>query len=126
MKTIIAGSVYVLKSDCTKADLEKVQSYDPKALTIFDEKGVPTFGIAVGPIASVTNKGVVYSEETRDDKHACITLPLPKGENATEYVVDKLLPILDKVNEIEGRIPGVIDEINAKREAVAQAINVQA
>lgn len=126
MKTIIAGSVYVLKSDCAKKDLEKVQSYDPAALTILDEKENPVFAIGVGKVPQITRFGIVYNEETRDDKHACITLPLPAGVDAEEYVIDKLLPILDKVNEIEARIPAALEQIDAKRQAVAEAINVQA
>ena len=126
MKTIIAGTCYVLKSDCTKADLEKVQKHSPEALTIIDEKEKPIFALGIGDVPQVTRFGVVYNDETRDDKHACITLPLPKGVNAEEYVVDKLLPILDKVNKVEDGVPAAIAAIEAKRADVAAAINVQA
>jgi len=128
MKIIIAGGVYVLKSDAKLEDLKYVQKYSPDTLVLKDEDGDPTFAISVGCTSSISKYGVCFNTETHDeDKLACITMPLPSGiTNAQEYVVDQIGDILANLTEIEGLIAGAIEGVKAKRAAVAESIEVVA
>lgn len=122
---VIAGSVVVIASAHTKAELEKVAAYKPEALQLKDKEGNTYFTLLPGCTGNATPTALVYSEVTPDGTgKACLTLPLPEGEDAKKAVAAAYGPMIANANKVEAQIADALIETNAMLADVENQITV--
>ncbi len=111
-KINIAGNVFVITSAYSLEQLKQVERYRPEALTLKDEDGNVTFAVGTGS-SSFGKIGVSFNDTTYDEhKLACITLNIPNGtQDAKQYVADYVGMAFLKLQNIEARLSGVLEEI---------------
>ena len=122
----VAGNSYVITSELSLTDLETIKKYRPSALALVDpETKEPIFKIGLGS-SSISDHGVSFGGASNDErKLATATLPIPSDvEDAKAYVLDKAGLALANLNKIEENIAGVLEEIRAERDEIAQNITV--
>lgn len=127
MKVKIVSNVIVFESAVTKADLETIQKYNPKALNLYDEDKNPVFCIGVAKKGSVSNIGMFFDDASRVNGNAVFTLPavdLPRGHEV-EAITDKFGVVIDMVAKIEAGIGDALAEVAKTREQIAGAITVE-
>jgi hypothetical protein len=122
-KIAIAGDRVVVTSSVTLENLKLVEKHRPDALRLKDDDGNTTFALGVGS-NSINSNGVSYAKVTYDeDGFATATTVIPEGvEDPKDYIVDTFGPTLEKLNQIEGTLPDIIDEINLARDTVRESI----
>lgn len=127
-KVTIAGNAVVITSSMKYEDLETIQKYRPDALTLYggEDGKEPEFTVAVGRCPEIGKYGIVFNGTTRnDDKLACLTIcECNNIEDMKEHVADSYGAALTKLNELEGKLAGVVEEIAAAKQAVIDAIEV--
>jgi len=123
-KVIIAGNALVLKSDITKADLEKVLKYSPKTVKLFNDKEQEKFRIGFGATSNVSPVGVNFNSIDEAGK-IFITDTIPLGTPDREaFVADYMLKILSNLEKIEAAVVEELPIIDAKITAMKAKIIV--
>lgn len=129
-KILVAGDAVVAKSDVTLEDLKLVKKYRPNALKVMggeDGKEV-VFKVDVtdkGGSGSINTYGATFAKATNDEeKVAVITMLVPDGEKAEDYVSDKIGVGVLHLMKVEEALSDVIDEIKAEQQAVLDCIEV--
>ena len=125
-KATAVGNVVVVTSERTLEELKLVKKCRPKALTLYDGDD-PVFAISTEGKAGINKYGATFTDEARDGSgKACITVPIAySGDDVKSFIADELGGALIYINELEAKLPEVIQEIKAEREAVLAQIAVQ-
>lgn len=124
---IIAGSVVVLVSPHTQEELKQVAAYKPQALQLKDGDGEVLFSLVPGLEGNATPGALIYSETAPDGTgKACVTLPLPRGDDVKKAVAAFYGPIIAKANLVEAQIDAALVETNTMLAEVESQIIVAA
>lgn len=128
-KIVIAGNAVVVTSALTLEDIKKVEKYRPEALILKggEDKKEAIFGIqSATHNGGITKYGATFADESRDEhKFAQITMCLEGVTgDVKEYVADTFGAAVDMINQLETTLPGVIEEIDAKKKAVIDSITI--
>lgn len=126
-KVQILGDAVVLTSAIKSETLVKLAKYAPKSLKLVDkETKNELFAVGVGPVATATKHGVVFSGKN-EEGFANATFQLSTGlsnEQKKAHVQDTLGFAILNLNKIEEQIAGAADELTAAFAQVQEAINI--
>ena len=129
-KITIVGDAAVITSSLKLADIKKVAKYRPSALILMggEDGKEPVFRIGATDGDGIINQyGAEFNGETRDaEKLATITLTFSvEGDcDIKEVVADTIGPWVMTLNKLEAQIPGILEEIDAEKEAILANITV--
>ena len=130
-KITIAGNAVIVTAETKLTDLQKIQRYNPKALTLMggEDNKEPVFRVVVTPgvPGSIDSFGAEFGAATRDESaKATMTMALPAeaGDDVVSYVADKLGAAITALNKLEAGFPAVLQQIDADRAAVMANITV--
>lgn len=130
-KLSILGDAVVITSAITLEDIRKIEKFNKGALTIHEEvdgEKTPVFAISSGKTGDINQFGATFASETRDDaKFAQITLCTCAAgvtSDAAEWAAEKFGKALMRLNQLEERVPAILQEIAAEKEAVMANITV--
>lgn len=128
-KIVIAGEAVVVTSKMKLADLRKIAKYRPNVLILKggEDGKEPIFRVGVTNGAGTINKyGVEFANETHDEeKLATITLILNDIEgDVREAVAEEIGTAILNLNEIEEKLPYVLEEIEDEKESILSSITV--
>lgn len=127
----VAGSACVITSALKRKDLELVAKYRPEELCLYEGEGKDkeaVFGVCLTESSAGTlNKyGAEFGPATSQEGLATITLLIdPDEENVASMLEDKIGPGLLKLDEIEAKIPAVLDAIKADQAKVREHITLE-
>lgn len=129
MKTIVAGNDFIVKSDLTVEQLRTVETYEPDALKLFDDKGNVTFQVAVSDSETsgmVTKYGITFCDLPTLDgyAHATMTVNGDIGEFINDVVLTKFVAPLANLKTIEEKILGddILGKIAERNKAIVDNI----
>ena len=126
-KITIAGQAVVVTSTLKLEDIKMVKKYRPDALTLRGggDGKEPIFALGVGE-GGINKFGASFQMETRDEeKLAVLTMTTGyDGDDIEEFVADELGAAIVNLGKLEEKLPGVIDEIKAERQAIMSNITV--
>ena len=128
-KVVIAGNAVVINSTIKFEDIKKVAKARPTALTLMggEDNKEPIFTIGT---CSCTNgvinaNGALFGSATRDDDRlATITMVVEGEGDIKEFVAEEFGAALINLSKLEEKLPAVIEEINAEKDAVLGSITV--
>lgn len=125
----ISGQAVTITSKVKLADLRTVEKYRPDALTIKGGEDGKEIIFAVGTTSGEGNLntyGASFGAETYDEgKYAVITKPLTGVVgDVKEYVADMYGAAKKLLDEVEARIPAVLEEIAANKKEVMDSITI--
>lgn len=123
----IAGKAVVITSTLKLEDIKTVGKYRPKALSVYggEDGKEEIFAIKAGCSESVSQYGICFADETRDEKLATVTMTTNyDGDDIEGYVADRLGAAIVHLNKLEETLPAVIEEIAAERASVMSNITV--
>ena len=127
----IVGDAMVVVSSHTLEDIQTLEKYAPKALSLYeaneDGKREEVFKVCTTTGAgSVGKYGVSFSSSTHDEaKLAAVTLCIPADvEDAKEYAADQVGYAVMKLNQVEAQIPEALRQVEAERAEVLRNISV--
>lgn len=129
-KIVIAGDAVVVTSAIKHEDLLTVKKYRPDALILKggEDGKEPIFGVNVtnGGVGEINQYGATFGMATRDDDKLATLTMLATGvtTDIKDFVADKIGGALINLNKLEEILPAVIEEINAEKAAVLDAISI--
>lgn len=130
-KMKIIGDVCVIESLHTLADLQTLQKYAPKSLSLFetneDGKREEIFRVCTTTgKGSIGTFGASFASESHDErKVATITMALPSDvEDAVEYVAEAVGLAIVNLNKVEAQIPAALEHVAADKAAVMANIEL--
>lgn len=128
-KITIMGDALIVTSDLKLSDYELVQKYRPQALELTEGEGKDAeklFRVSVGNVGSINRLGATWSGEARDGSgKACITLSVcPCATDVTEWVSDTYGTALMYINQLEAKLPAVVDSIKGEKAKIKESIVV--
>ena len=114
----LIGAAAVIVSGVKLEDWKRVELYAPDALEIRDENGETVFRVMTsGGPGSICENLVTWGNYPTDEGLATITLLLDEDvEDKLAAVMDVAGSALEKVENIEKAIPGILEEIDARGE----------
>jgi len=127
-KAKVVGNVVVVESSAKLEDLQLIKKYRAKTLTMMEGEGAnkqPVFQVGLGADenGSMSNHGVNFSTRTTPDGKATVTLPLPKGAEASKETVEDMIGgALLKLAKMEEGYAATIEEIKAEQTKVREHI----
>lgn len=127
----IAANAAVIKSDLKIKDIEVLEKYNPAELVLMggkdDEEEIFSIGLSTGK-GSLSQHGATFSKTgIAPQGAATITVDIPNFGSADEakgYIADKYGVALDRLAQIEAKVPDKVTAFKAKREALMQQISV--
>lgn len=121
------NTMLTVKTDCTLADIQRVATHKPEALTIVDADGKLIFSIGVAKTGCgcINNVGAEFAPVAATEGKAKITVGLPEVEDAPEYVAEQYASALNHIQTIERQITTALTNIEAKKSAIKQMIEVR-
>lgn len=133
-KIKIAGDAAVVTSALKLSDIQTVEKYRPKALTLYggEEGKTPLFvvGTTAKGSGSINEYGAVFNGESHDGEgFATLTVSIldrPKDVCVKDWIADKLGGAIINLNALEEQLPAVLTEIAEQKERVVSGIEVLA
>ena len=127
----IAANAAVIKSDLKVKDIEVLEKYNPAELVLMggkdDEEEIFSIGLSSGK-GSLSPHGATFSKTgIAPQGAATITIDLPNFGSADEakgYIADKYGVALDRLAQLEAKVPEKVTAFKAKRDALIAQINV--
>lgn len=129
-KITICGDALVVTSALKFEDICLVNENRPKELTLWGEengKPVPDFSIsATCGKGNISPFGICFGGATHDGNgFASITGYIPAGDgDVKERVANQVGAAVLKLNELEEKLPPVIEEIKAQKQAMLDSIQL--
>lgn len=125
----IVGSVAVVESGATLANIKKLQKYRPNALKLFDGTGKDkeeVFVVGAGKgNGSICTYGASFGYATTEDGRATITLVIPEGTtDAKKWVMETVGTAILNLNKVEAQFEAVGEEIDTELNAIESNITV--
>jgi hypothetical protein len=124
-KIKVMGDVIQISTDLTREELERVQSYAPNALKLFDEEKNEIFGVGIGD-ASYSKYGICFCSETAEGKMFMTTgNPVtdhsdPAGER--EQIVRYFAPVISKLMMVEANVNLAKADLDAVEAGVQDSV----
>ena len=126
LKTKITLNKAAIISDFTLEQIKLVEKYQPEELSVYNaETKELLFKMATGNNGAISAYGIIFNTTNSEGK-AALMIDIA-GETADEkkaFIVDNYGVAIDNANMIESHLQGIIDDIIAKKEAVAASITV--
>lgn len=128
-KITIAGEAIIIKSALKLEDIRTIQKYRPEALVLMggEDGKDPIFAIGVtNGSGNINDVGASFGRESYDeDKLAVITM-VADGVTGDpkEWVADRIGSAVMRLNELEAKLPAVLEELAGQKAAVLEAITV--
>lgn len=128
-KILVAGDAVVVKSAITLEDLKLAKKYRPHALKLMggEDNKETIFKVDVSErgMGSINTYGATFVKATDDDdKLAVITMLVPDGENAENYVTEQIGVGILNLTKVEEALEVVIDDIKDEQQQVMDCIEV--
>lgn len=129
-KATVTGSACVIVSDLKKEDLDLVKKYRPEELVLYKGEGKekePVFAVGVSRYSDghLSRNGAEFGTATTADGNATITIPVdPTEGNFAVKLEDAIGVALLKIDEIEAKIPAIMEEIHAEQARVREHITI--
>ena len=122
----VLGQTAVVISDFTREELQEIGKYRPDALVLVDEKTKePVFGVSVSTGAGRINKvGATYGSGKDANGKVIITLDIPDGKDAKEYIEETVGVSILTLRKIEAGLSAKLAEIAAEKAEVLGTIEV--
>ena len=124
----ISGASAVLVSDVALSDWERVEKFNPEEMVILDEEKEPIFKVKVaseGP-GSVNEYGVTFGAYTNEGGKATVTVLLDEEiDDKREAVREIMGTALLTLNEIEQKIPDLLEKIAQKEAKIDELITAK-
>ena len=124
-KLTIMGDMIQIKSDLTKAEVERVRDFAPEALKLVDEDGNEVFGVSIGD-SFWSKYGICFCSEDQNGKLFMSTnnpvIDHADPEKEKKEVIKTFAPVLNKLNAVEAHIKDVQETITAVEVEAASAI----
>ena len=117
-------------SDLKKEDLDLVKKYRPEELVLYKGEGKekePVFAVGVSRYSDghLSRNGAEFGTATTADGNATITIPVdPTEGNFAVKLEDAIGVALLKIDEIEAKIPAIMEEIHAEQARVREHITI--
>ena len=123
-KITIAGDAIVVTSALTLKELATLEKYNPKALSLYEDKE-ETFRVCTGG-NSISEYGACFGSETHDEaKKATITLEIPRGvQDAKEYAVELVGGAVMNLDEVEKQANTALETVKANMDKVRESIQM--
>lgn len=121
-----AGGAVALVSDLRLEEIELLEKYRPKALTLY-EGDEAVFRVSTGSEGDVSKYGACFAAATRDEAAlAEHTILIPADvTDVKEFAVESIGPAVLQLNRVEEQakaaLTGIKDELAKVREAVSIA-----
>lgn len=130
-KISIVGDAAVVTSTLSVEDIKTLKKYRPEALTLMggEDGKEPVFAVELADgCGSISKYGITFSGATRDgEKKATLTLILKNVTgDVREYVADMYGSALAHLNEMESILPGVLADVNERKQNILESITVSA
>lgn len=132
MQIKVNGNVVVLESSLKMEDLTKVQKYRPEELSVKGGKDNEQVMFTVMPAAAgsdgLTDKVAFFAPALNGKASITISnIPAAAKVNAETlkgYIADTVGGAKAYIEKLEGKLPGIVEEINAQRAALMQGIDM--
>lgn len=120
----IVGSVAVIESDLTPAEIKTAEKYRPDALTVVNKDDEPVFrmGTTNTQEGSINKFGASFGVATSTEGYATITVPWDNGDDAISRFVDKFGGALNFIKKLEDNVKNQLDDITEENNAVKAMI----
>lgn len=128
-KIVIAGDAIVITSSMKLEDIQTIQKYRPKELTLWGgENGKePIFAIGITDDAGNINEfGASFGRESHDDEKLATITMVAGGVvgDVKEWVADRIGGAIINLNKLEEKLPVVLEEISHQKAEVMSNITV--
>ena len=129
-KITVAGDAVIVTSEVlTLDDIKTLKKYRPESLTLFggEDGKEPLFVLDVDEAGkgNIGKYGASFGGETHDEeKLACITMVFASSSNIKDAICDQFGSALIALNELEKKLPAVLDEIKEQKDYVMSNITV--
>ena len=124
-KLTIMGDTIQLTSEITKAELERVENFAPKALKLFDNEGNEVFGVGFGN-ANFSKYGICFCSETAEGKLFMTTnnpvVDHSDAEEERKEIIRYFAPLLNKLNTVEANVAAAKEGLDEAEAAVEDAV----
>lgn len=124
-KVKVLGDMMQIKSDITGKTFDKVEKFAPEMLKLVDDAGNEVFGITRGD-AFYSKYGICFCSEDAEGKLFMSTNnPVTNhgdAEKEKDEVVEKLAPIINKLNAIEKQILAAEEMLTAIETDVRESV----
>lgn len=121
----VSGRTATIVSAYTFEDFVKLEKYRPEALVLEDYDGNVIFKVGTSCVGSVSDFGIGFADETFGNGKACVTvLGGDAYATAEEFVLEEVGTAINKLNKVEARIAGALDEVEAEINAIKDAIEI--
>lgn len=126
-KVRVMGDAIQMKSDLTKADLERVKTFAPDALKLFDEEGNEVFGVDMGD-ARFSKFGVCFSNTDSEGK-LFMTSDSPvtdhsDPEKEKEEIIKYFAQILNKLDAVETNVNAAMEALINIEDSVRNSVEI--
>ena len=124
IKVYIMGAAAVVVSGTKLEDWKLVEKYTPEALQIVSGEGEPLFRVETASgTGSMNRYGVVWGSHTGEDGGATVTILIDDDvEDKKEAVLEVIGTALLDLQEIEERLPEVLEEIHGNMQKMESYI----
>ena len=121
----VIGNRAFVESDFTPEELREVAKYRPAALTLVDEETKePVFSVCMSSgDGSIGKYGAEYGCKNAAG-HALISMEIPDGVDAKEYIEEKVGVAILLLRKVEAGLSSKLDEIKAEKDEVLGTIEV--
>lgn len=122
----VLGQTAVIESGFTPEQIAEVAKYRPAALQLIDKEAKEVeFAVGIGSGFGVINKyGAEFGSGKNAEGKAIITIQVPDGKDAKEYIEDKVGVSILNLKKVEDGLTAVLEEIAEEKAAVLGTIEV--
>lgn len=126
----IAGSACVIESEHTLKEIQTLEKFRPKTLSLFEgdagkKEEVFRIGTTVKGTGSINAYGATFGTQASKDGKATITMMIPEGtEDTKRWAADVIGVSIIKLNKVEEQFESALAEVLAEQEAVEATITV--
>lgn len=124
-KITIMGDIVQIKTDLTKSDVDRVKTFAPEALKLFDTEGNEIFGVDLGD-ACYSKYGVCFcSEDSKGKLYMSTNNPVMDHSNPEaekEEVVKHFALLLNKLKTVEANVQGAADTLSAVEAKATESV----
>lgn len=127
---VVNGAAMVITSSATPEQLKTLKKYRPHALKLYDGEGsnkkeVFMVNVTGDGDGCINQYGAVFSERTNQAGKATITMMIPEDvTDVKEWAADTLGVSILHLRKVEQQFAEVLDEVQAEKAAVNEAIVV--
>lgn len=122
----VLGQTAVVESGFTPAQVSEVAKYRPCALVLTDpETKEATFAVGMGSGKGKINKnGAEFGSGKNAEGKAIITIDIPDGRDAKEYIEEKIGVAILNLQKVENGLGDALTEIAAEKAEVLGTIEI--